>query len=33
MLESKHDFSFIFGGEIVIIVIVKDEEWKRRGMC
>jgi hypothetical protein len=32
MLESQHDFSFIFGGEIVIIVIVKYDEWKRRGI-
>jgi len=32
-LEGKHDSSFIFGGEIVIIVIVKNDEWKGRGMC
>ena len=31
--EGKHDSSFIFRGEIVIIVvIVVDDEWKWRGM-
>jgi hypothetical protein len=33
VLEGKHDSSFIFGGEIVILVIVKNDERKRRGMC
>jgi hypothetical protein len=33
VLEGKHDSSFIFGGEIVIFVIVTNDERKRRGMC
>ena len=33
VLEGKHDPSFIFGGEGVIMVIVKNDKWKRRGMC
>jgi hypothetical protein len=33
VLEGKHDSSFIFGGEIVIIVIVKNDKWKGRVMC
>ena len=33
VLEGKHDSLFIFGSEIVIIVTVKDDEWKDRGMC
>jgi len=33
ILEGKHDSSFIFGGEIVIIVLVKNDKWKGRGMC
>ena len=33
VLEGKYDLSFIFGGEGVIIVIVKNDEWKGRVMC
>ena len=33
ILEGKHDSSFVFGGEIVVIVIVKNDEWKGRRMC
>ena len=32
VLEGKYDPSFIFGGEGVIIVIVKNDKWKGRGM-
>ena len=33
VLEGKHDSSFVFGGEIVVIVMVKNDERKGRGMC
>ena len=33
VLEGKHDSSFVFGGEIVVIDLVKNDEWKGRGMC
>ena len=33
VLEGKHDSLLIFRGEIVILVIVVNDEWKRRGMC
>jgi hypothetical protein len=32
VLEGKHDPSFIFGSKVVIIVIVKNDKWKGRGM-
>ena len=32
VLEGKHDPSFIFGGEGVMIIIVKNDKWKGRGM-
>ena len=32
VLEGKHDPSFSFRGEIAIIVVVKNDEWKGRGM-
>jgi hypothetical protein len=32
VLEGKHDPLFIFGGEGVIMVIVKNDKWKGRGM-
>ena len=33
VLEGKHDSLSIFGGEIMVIVIVKNDERKWRGMC
>ena len=33
VIEGKHDSSLIFGGEIVIIEIVVNDEWERGGMC
>ena len=32
VLKGKHDPSFIFRGEGVIMVIVKNDKWKGRGM-
>ena len=32
VLEGKYDPSFIFGGEIMIIIIIKNDKWKGRGM-
>jgi hypothetical protein len=29
-LEGKHDSSFVFGGEFVIIVVMMNDEWKGR---
>jgi len=33
MLEGKHHPFFILCGEIMSFVIVRNDEWKRRGMC
>jgi hypothetical protein len=33
VLEGKHDSSFVFGSEVVVIVMVKNDERKGRGMC
>jgi hypothetical protein len=32
VLESKHNSSFIFGGEIVTRVIMVNNQWKGRGV-
>jgi hypothetical protein len=33
VLQCKHYSLFIFRGEVVILVIIINDEWKRRRMC